>query len=49
MQQDERDGASAGVTGTPGNIVIGKDGKAQLVEGAVPFEQLKAVVDSFLN
>ena len=49
VQQDERDGASAGVTGTPGNIVIGKDGKAQLVEGAVPFEQLKAVVDSFLN
>lgn len=41
-------GAAAGVQGTPGSFLIGKDGAAQLISGAVPFEQLKAAIDAQL-
>lgn len=47
--QDEQEGQSAGVTGTPGNIVWTKNGKPQLVEGAVPLSSLKIVVDQALK
>ncbi len=49
VQQDEQEGQTAGVTGTPGNIVWTKDGKPQLVEGAVPLSSLKIVVDQALK
>jgi protein-disulfide isomerase len=49
VQQEENDGQTAGVTGTPGNIVWTKDGKAQLVEGAVPLSALKSVIDPLLK
>lgn len=42
------DGSAAGVTGTPGTIIVAKDGTKQLVPGAVPYEQLKAMVDAAL-
>lgn len=48
VTQDMNDGSSAGVTGTPGTIIVGKDGTSQLVPGAVPYDQLKAMVDSAL-
>ena len=38
-------GLSAGVTGTPGSFVIGKNGEAQLVSGALPYESIKKVID----
>lgn len=49
VQQDETEGQAAGVTGTPGNIVWTKDGKSQLVEGAVPLQSLKSVIDPLLT
>lgn len=43
-------GAKAGVTGTPGNIVLNvKTGATRLIPGAVPFEQVKAVIDEMLK
>jgi len=48
VTSDQTSGTTAGVTGTPGTIIIGADGSKQLVPGAVPYEQLKAMVDAAL-
>jgi len=46
IQQDMSEGSAAGVSGTPGNIVINnKTGKAVLKSGALPFETFKAIID----
>lgn len=46
--QDQLDsGAAAGVSGTPGTFVVGSKG-SQLIPGALPFEQIKQVIDSLL-
>lgn len=43
-------GAEAGVTGTPGNILLNiETGEAQLISGAVPFSTLKGAIDSMMN
>ncbi len=44
VQQDEQEGTAFGVNGTPTTFVNG-----QPVEGAVPYEQLKQVVQSLLK
>lgn len=48
ITQQMNDGTAAGVTGTPGTIIVAKDGSKQLVPGAVPYEQLKTMVDAAL-
>lgn len=45
---DMASGGAAGVTGTPGSIIVGADGEMHLVPGAVPYAQLKAMVDAAL-
>lgn len=45
---DQTGGSAAGVTGTPGTIIMGKDGSKTLIPGAVPFEQAKAMVQAAL-
>lgn len=47
--QDMDEGQAAGISGTPGNIVWTKDGKAQLVEGAVPLQAFTSVIDPLLR
>jgi protein-disulfide isomerase len=44
VQADLQEGSSYGVQGTPTSFVNGKP-----VEGAVPYEQLKAVVEEALK
>jgi len=43
-------GQNSGVTGTPGNILLDtKTGETRLIPGAVPYEQIKAVIDELLQ
>jgi len=42
-------GAAAGVGGTPHTFVVGASGQIVPVSGALPFEQIKATIDSVLN
>lgn len=42
-------GTEEGVTGTPGTIIIGANGKTQLIPGALPFEQIKPMIDAALT
>ncbi|MFH1047702.1 MAG: thioredoxin domain-containing protein [Patescibacteria group bacterium] len=48
ISADMAGGISAQVQGTPGTIIVGLDGEAQLVPGAVPYESLKAMVEAAL-
>lgn len=49
VQADEKSGEQAGVTGTPGSIIIGKNGSKQLVPGALPIDAIKQMIDSALQ
>ncbi|MBI5731924.1 MAG: thioredoxin domain-containing protein [Candidatus Magasanikbacteria bacterium] len=49
VAQDENGGSGAGVNGTPGSFLIDKDGKAQSISGAVPYEQIKAAIVAALR
>jgi protein-disulfide isomerase len=43
VEQDYQDGIAGGVRGTPGTFING-----QYIAGALPFEQIKPVIDSLL-
>ncbi|MDP1721771.1 MAG: DsbA family protein [Candidatus Gottesmanbacteria bacterium] len=50
VKDDMNGGSKAGVTGTPGNILLDtKTGKTNLIPGAVPFETMKAAIDEMLK
>jgi protein-disulfide isomerase len=50
VKDQETQGATEGVSGTPGNILLDtKTGKTQVIPGAVPFEQIKPVIDEMLK
>ncbi|MFH2063233.1 MAG: thioredoxin domain-containing protein [bacterium] len=48
ISSDLSGGMTAGVQGTPGTIIVGSDGQPTLVPGAIPYEQLKGMVQAVL-
>lgn len=50
VEDDYQAGIKAGVTGTPGNILLDTEtGDTQLIPGAVPYPQLKQAIDAMLS
>jgi protein-disulfide isomerase len=49
VAEDEIDAVSAGAQGTPYSVIITKDGKKIPIDGAMPFETVKAMIDSVLK
>jgi len=39
------DGSAAGIQGTPGTVIIAKSGKRAFIPGALPFEEVKTLID----
>jgi protein-disulfide isomerase len=48
INSDYDGGLEAGVTGTPGNFVVNKQGETWLIPGALPFSSLQEVIDEAL-
>ena len=48
VEENFTTGAAAGIEGTPGSFVIDSSGRSQIVSGAVPYNQLKAAIESAL-
>ncbi len=48
IQDDFIDGSNSGANGTPYNIVIAGNGKKFVINGALPYAKIKAVIDQAL-
>lgn len=48
VSDDETTGKNAGVTGTPGTVIINNQGQAELIPGAYPYDDIKLKVDAYL-
>lgn len=49
VEDDYQSGLKAGISGTPGNILLDtKTGKTSVIPGAVPYDQLKSAIDALL-
>ena len=49
VESQYQGGLEAGITGTPGNLVLNQNGDVWLIPGALPFESVKAVIDEALS
>jgi protein-disulfide isomerase len=49
VQTEETGGQKAGIQGTPGTIIIAKSGTRTLIPGALPYEQVKPMIDAALK
>ena len=45
---DQASGSTAGVDGTPATFILAKDGTKTMIPGALPFEQVKPMIDAAL-
>lgn len=48
VQEQSAGGSQTGVTGTPASILVTADGPQEFINGALPFEQVKATVEQYL-
>ncbi|MEA2056378.1 MAG: thioredoxin domain-containing protein [Patescibacteria group bacterium] len=48
VKEDEAGGKKAGISGTPGSIILVKDGDPQLIPGALPYEAIKKTIEELL-
>ncbi len=49
IDQDKKDGETGGVSGTPSFWVLGPNNKAELVQGAYPFETFQKVFENMMK
>ena len=49
VQEDYDSGIRAGVQGTPFSVILTKDGKTFPIEGALPYEAVKGLIESLLK
>ena len=50
VEDDYQSGLKAGISGTPGNILLDtKTGKTSVIPGAVPYAQLKQAIDALIT
>lgn len=49
VEAEYQDAVKAGGQGTPNSIIISKDGTKTVVQGAQPYENLKATIDALLQ
>lgn len=49
VQTEEAGGQKAGIQGTPGTIIIAKNGTRTLIPGALPYDQVKPMIDAALK
>lgn len=49
VTDDMNGGSSAGVSGTPGTVIVTKDGPQSLIPGAYPFADIKVQIDTYLK
>ena len=49
VQKDLEDAQTAGAEGTPFSVVLARDGSTSLINGALPFEQVKLSIDEALK
>jgi len=45
---DMNSGAAAGIQGTPGAVIISKNGQREFIPGALPFEQVKQLIEKVM-
>ncbi len=49
VEADYQNAVKAGGKGTPNSILVSKDGTLTVVQGAQPYEALKATIDALLQ
>ena len=49
VKANQDGGVKAGIQGTPGTIIIAKNGTRSLIPGALPYEQVKPMIDAALK
>lgn len=49
VEEDYQDGIRGGISGTPGTIVIDAKGETRLIPGALPYEQVKQIIEEALS
>ena len=49
IDQDIADAVAGGVSGTPSFWILGRNGKAELMQGAMPYETFQKVLDGMLK
>lgn len=49
IKEQQNGGSQAGISGTPGTAIVGKNGKREFIGGALPVEAIKQLIDKVLN